>query len=602
MKRVAEKQITKDGDYDDDDEAEEQRGFHKADESVLTERKIRALPKRAKVGTTLDSTSVGSGATTEETTPKPSGSTFGLFAGFGAPSATPFPFNPSTPVSNSPSTGASPTATSTAKAFSNIASGVTTNGTSTTSQNSKSSLAVQPTIPDITSHSTLGKEGPAVDYYRSLRGLNVSFLSTISKAVEDDPFVDVSGLLERYKSLRIDIQREHDQKTLKSFTTSTIPSSSFSSKSPTAMPTPPSSFIGFKPSSNPFTSTTPDGGFIPTLDNATSKSSSFSFPSSTTPSSTSKPSFLPFSAPIGATPTTAPAHANFFKDTSKTTNANLFGKPEDSSTQVFSSSTSHFGGPGESNIAGNLFGNPSTTEKFATPSTPPPSGKPTLGAFGGAFGTKTSPGGGSIGNPVGFGFGAGTTTTPFSFGATSGGGSTSGAGKGFSFASSPATQGGSGEPTPTVVEADSNGHQSQGTEDSAVTGMFGPNPHDEEGEGEQDEETVHSVKSKVYKMKKDGEKTSWVELGTGILRLKKHKVGEQRRLLLRNSSNGKININFNLYPGLKPSQSQKVVSFVGHEAGVAQTYSARVKTEDQAIALKDALDREIAFVKAKSAE
>lgn len=135
-----------------------------------------------------------------------------------------------------------------------------------------------------------------------------------------------------------------------------------------------------------------------------------------------------------------------------------------------------------------------------------------------------------------------------------------------------------------------------------MTGMFGPNPHDEEGVGEEDEETVHSVKSKVYKMKKEGDKTSWTELGTGILRLKKHKTSDQRRLLMRNSSNGKININFNLYSGLKPSQSQKVVSFVGHEAGVAQTYSARVKTEDQAIAFKEALDREIAFVRAKSTE
>lgn len=133
--------------------------------------------------------------------------------------------------------------------------------------------------------------------------------------------------------------------------------------------------------------------------------------------------------------------------------------------------------------------------------------------------------------------------------------------------------------------------------------MFGPNPHDEEGEGEEDEETVHSVKSKVYKMKKDADnKTSWAELGTGFLRLKKHKAKGTRRLLLRNSSNGKININFVLYAGLKPSLNQKSLTFVGHENGTAQTYNIRVKTEDQARELKEVLEREIAFVKAKPSD
>ena len=64
--------------------------------------------------------------------------------------------------------------------------------------------------------------------------------------------------------------------------------------------------------------------------------------------------------------------------------------------------------------------------------------------------------------------------------------------------------------------------------------------HDQEGEGEEDEETTHSVKTKVYFLNK--EEGAWKELGLGLLKVKKHKETGARRLLLRNSSTGKITI------------------------------------------------------------
>jgi nucleoporin NUP2 len=86
-------------------------------------------------------------------------------------------------------------------------------------------------------------------------------------------------------------------------------------------------------------------------------------------------------------------------------------------------------------------------------------------------------------------------------------------------------------------------------------------PHDVEGEGEEDEETTYSARIKAYRMKKEDERggKGWVELGVGEfnlcqedrqklkhmvgnLRLKKHKETDARRMLLRNSSTGKINI------------------------------------------------------------
>ena len=51
-----------------------------------------------------------------------------------------------------------------------------------------------------------------VDYYKALRGLNVSFLSAVSKAIESDPFVDVAELLERYKTLRVSVKSDFDDK------------------------------------------------------------------------------------------------------------------------------------------------------------------------------------------------------------------------------------------------------------------------------------------------------------------------------------------------------------------------------------------------------
>ena len=64
--------------------------------------------------------------------------------------------------------------------------------------------------------------------------------------------------------------------------------------------------------------------------------------------------------------------------------------------------------------------------------------------------------------------------------------------------------------------------------------------HDLEGQGEEDEETTHSVKTRVYSLNK--EEGTWKELGLGMLKVKKHKETGAGRLLLRNSSTGKITI------------------------------------------------------------
>lgn len=45
------------------------------------------------------------------------------------------------------------------------------------------------------------------------------------------------------------------------------------------------------------------------------------------------------------------------------------------------------------------------------------------------------------------------------------------------------------------------------------------------------------------------------------------------------------------------SRSKKTLTFIGHDAGVARTYSLRASSDTDAKALKDAVDTELAQLK-----
>jgi len=124
--------------------------------------------------------------------------------------------------------------------------------------------------------------------------------------------------------------------------------------------------------------------------------------------------------------------------------------------------------------------------------------------------------------------------------------------------------------------------------------QLGVNPNDVEGEGEEEEETLHTSRVKVYKLGSKENKPNWAEMGVGMLRLKKHKQLGSKRLLSRNSATGKIMINFKLYKGLSCSLTKQSLGFVGHEDGKTVTYRVRLKDEADAAALKEAIDKEVA--------
>ncbi|KAJ3891075.1 hypothetical protein GG344DRAFT_77278 [Lentinula edodes] len=577
MKRGAEKQLTKDNPDDEDSEYGGQVGLQKAEDSVLATRKIKGLPKRS----TGSVTSSPSSESVADSRPN-----FSAFGGFGAGSTSSFQFTPpASPFSPSPSTTASPfakpavssTATNAARTFSSL---IASSFEPQPSSSNLTPLASQPTLPDL----SMSNGDPTVEYYKSLRGLNASILTAITKSVERDSFADVSFLLERYKTFRANVQNEYDEKSRKD-NRSSLTSLSTASVGSFSMPTPPSSFSGFG-AKLAESSTVTGGGFTPKLDGGKSLSSPFSFPSANTSSN-------PFSFPPAgslAASTSKPTESTP-KHTESSTTMSLFGsKPPPASAFSFGTP------PSTSGSTTNLFGAPPSPSVFGMPSNNNPSTSstsgtaPKFGGFGG-FGIagKSSPSAGSIGNPVGFGFGS-----P----------SKSGSSSSFSFANPPPSSVKAEEET-VKTEADENsGSQAtqpdSNADDTGPKPLFGVNPHDEEGEGEENEETIHSIRSKAFRMKKADEGTSgWADMGTGVLRVKKNKSTGQRRLLLRNSNTGKIIINFNIYKGLQPTVNKKALMFVGHEGGASQTYNLRTKTEDQALELKEVLDREIAFVKAK---
>jgi len=192
---------------------------------------------------------------------------------------------------------------------------------------------------------------------------------------------------------------------------------------------------------------------------------------------------------------------------------------------------------------------------------------------------------------VGFGFGSPPRTPPAADANSK---------TGFSFGS-----GFSATPAPALSATDESGETKTGEggeEEVDHAKILSPvSVHDQEGEGEEEEETIHNVKTKVYKMNKAEGVVEWTDMGIGFLRMKKHKETGSRRLLLRNSSTGKLVINFNLHTGMKPTSNKQTVSFMGHDdQGSAVPFRLRVKTESAAQELKDMLDREIEFVKGKS--
>ncbi|PSS38043.1 hypothetical protein PHLCEN_2v128 [Hermanssonia centrifuga] len=468
------------------------------------------------------------------------------------------------------------------------------------------------------------------ELYTALRGLNVSLLNAVSKAIETDPFTDIAIVFERYKTLRISVQSDYEDNLKKvaaapPLVASAVPHSpavslAFGSKSfapsdpqpksSAAMPAPPTAFSGFGNLSS--ASDSGSGGFTPKLELA---------PSDSKASAPGFGSFTPLTSDNASGTASARSSFTFGRSSSSTSSPPTSAFTSGDSNRSIVSKSNPFGSDAPSVFNSNLFGQPDSTDdkekatekdnaiastvssvfggaSFSTPEKSSPSfafgsspSKPT--AFGGFGGTKP----GSFGNPVGFGFGS-PPKTPDDTGPAP---SSSPRFTGFSFGAPPKAADAT-ESSGDVSEAAS-GEATPAPEDAPQLLVTSTSIYDTEGPGEEDEETAHQIRSKVYKMSKNSDgKSEWNDLGVGVLRVKVHKEGGTRRLLLRNSSTGKVIINFNVYKDMSPSVSKNTVAFVGREGGAPASYRLRVKTAEHANDLKKAIDKEIEFVKAKASD
>ncbi|KAF8904420.1 hypothetical protein CPB84DRAFT_1772996 [Gymnopilus junonius] len=630
MKRQAEKQLIKGDDEFEIDEDSPSQGFKKADEAVLATRVIRGLPKRAGARAPQEVQSNTASATSATNPPSFFSATSSTASNsfefettsvsaaptapaFSAPSFPAFTFdrttavgtpdkpltpNPFVPPSSSalptapakPTFGftpglmpslptMSPTATSTSKAF---AASLSSSASSFSPNPAPAPVSFTPKP----AASGVPSDSAALKYYTDLRGLNISILSAISKTVEEDPFFDITTLLENYKSFRIKIQEDFDKTGDKAGTKDNLTSQTASTVSSQAdkimMPAPPPSFSGFD-------AFKPLAPLAPSTNEA--KPNFPDFKSSSTSSSNASSPFAPLKdskssgAPFGASPF-------------------LLGTTSGTSSSGASSSPFTFGA--QSNPTTSQTANPFGT--FGT--------KPSSFSFGT---TSSQPSGtapktdfGSSSNPFAFGSTSSTSSSPSSIFGKSESKDSSPFGKPatkspihFGFGSAPApTDSDSAKPLTgdKLPEGESServtpiGEAEGGTE--AQPALLSTNPHDEDGEGEENEDTVHSIKSKVLRF----DDNKWVSYGVGLLKVKKNKDSEARRLLMRNSSTGNVVLNFRLYGGLKLTQDTdqpNTLKFIGHEGGVSQPYSVKVKTKENAAELKNILEREITFVKAK---
>ncbi|KAI0051860.1 hypothetical protein FA95DRAFT_1554105 [Auriscalpium vulgare] len=539
------------------------------------------------------------------------------FTGFGSNVTSSFSFASSTSSSaNNVFGGPASDATRSSPSVSSSASNATKTFASFLDPTTK---PVDPTPPPAPPSSN--PDDATLKYYTSLRGLNNSFVTAISKAVESDPFVDIADVLEQYRRHRISVQQEFDHK---SNSPPLPPKPKLAPAVPLAMPAAPMGFAGFSsaPSSSN-SSTATGGGFTPSLGSTTSgKTSGFVFGNAPDSKPGSALGFTVFGSSTPAQPITS--HPTPPASKSQTTPAEDALSAEKPKGFSFGSSTSDFGSKagsafgassssnsslfGSSSIGSgtSLFSSGSTESKPAAPADQPKAAfafaiPPTTNLFSSSSSSNSEkPTFGSPGKTSPFSFGSGSSPVTFGFGVSpKPSGEPSPSPKagvvGFSFGALP-TKTDAADPAARADTPATEGSQ----EDDGLSRVMSPSlaGADAEGEGEEDEDTTYTAKTKLHRLTKDAEgKPEWVDLGVGMVRYKKHRDSGARRVLLRNSSTSKILLNFNIYAGLKPTVNKKTLATMGHNGnGESSPYRLRFADEATANAAKDALEREIAFV------
>ncbi|KAL4398752.1 intracellular transporter [Malassezia pachydermatis] len=316
------------------------------------------------------------------------------------------------------------------------------------------------------------------------------------------------------------------------FVGSTTPAASVSAKTNESSTSTPSMSLG---TAKPADATKPSFSFGSTTPVEAPKSS-FSFESAK-PADTSKPSF---SFDTAKSTTDAPKPAFSFGTTS-------------------AKSTTETSKPGFS---------------FGSASVPAAKPAPTF-SFGATSSSSLPFGSGSSSSnekpSSGFSFGStgDKTSTGFSFGAV-------GKKPGFAFAAPSKTEPVAEETTSPATDAASSADATASSDTNALTSC---------GEGEEDEDTEHEARAKIWRL----DSGQWQDMGVSIFRIKRAKSTGKCRVLARNAVNGNVVLNFALYEGMKVTLDKNVLTFLGFMDAKPCNLRCKVKTNEAAENLRDAL-------------
>ena len=339
-------------------------------------------------------------------------------------------------------------------------------------------------------------------YYINLRGLNNSLLNSISKGIEDDPFTDMSGILESYKSTYLRILKEKDDASVASKPES-LSKSSTSKSSPSnlfSMPAASSPF-GKQPTqgtqssfSTSGVSSTPSTTSTSLFSQPSAGVQAFGFPSSTGSKTSNSLSETPTQSLFGAV-FQKPSFFNPPEQTPSTTTTSLFGS---------TSSPYKFGGSTTNQSSPSIFGSstPPSTFKWGATTDQPATGD-SIGASDKSSTIPTSTPTSATNNAVHFQFGSGSSGIPQLQPKTT-----------ISAEEKAADDAADGEGSEQATSTTEVGGESSGSTSNLLAAH---NPHDDEGEGEENEISVHAIKVKAYRMKKADAKGSpgWGDLGFG---------------------------------------------------------------------------------------
>ncbi|TKY89601.1 hypothetical protein EX895_001386 [Sporisorium graminicola] len=108
--------------------------------------------------------------------------------------------------------------------------------------------------------------------------------------------------------------------------------------------------------------------------------------------------------------------------------------------------------------------------------------------------------------------------------------------------------------------------------------------------GEEDEESIHSIRAKLYTMAPD---QSWKERGTGTLRVNVPKYSSDKRparLVMRADGILRVILNVPLFKGMKCELQEKFIRIVALEDTKPVHYAIKLSNPNNAAALMDVLD------------